>query len=141
MKQSTLQLSLDFLPASPSFINQTIRCSRKSLSFGFYIKMRSRSPSMSRSTNDLQLSSDAESDHPDHNTEDHSKVTNRGAPARHSRRQRSEVRSHLYPGANRREPGTKPEIPSIDLGTGLRTANILQLPVRRVARLRDIDLF
>ncbi|OGE51744.1 hypothetical protein PENARI_c012G00057 [Penicillium arizonense] len=55
--------------------------------------MRSRSPSKSRSANDLQFSSDAESDHPDHNTEDHSKVTNRGAPARHSRRQRSEYRS------------------------------------------------
>jgi hypothetical protein len=95
---------------------------------------------MSRSAND-QLSSDAESDHPDHNTEDHSKVTKRGAPARHSRRQRSEVRSHLYPGANRREPRTKPEIPSIDLGTDLRISNILQLPVQRVARLRDIDLF
>ncbi|KAJ5308991.1 hypothetical protein N7508_004370 [Penicillium antarcticum] len=45
---------------------------------------------MSRSAKDLQFSSDAESDHPDHNTVDHSKVTNRGAPARHSRRQRSE---------------------------------------------------
>ncbi|KAJ5747899.1 uncharacterized protein N7511_009595 [Penicillium nucicola] len=44
---------------------------------------------MSRSSKDLQFSSDAESD-PDYNTEDHSKVTNRGAPARHSRRQRSE---------------------------------------------------
>ncbi|KAJ6044810.1 hypothetical protein N7460_006165 [Penicillium canescens] len=95
---------------------------------------------MSRSAKDLQLSSDAESDHPDHNTEDHSKVTNRGAPARHSRRQRSEVRAHLYTGANRREPRTKPELPSIGLGTGLATSNTLQLPVQRVARLPGIDL-
>lgn len=105
----------------------------------FHIKMRSRSPSMSRSAKDLQLSSDAESDHPDYNTEDHSKVTNRGAPARHSRRQRSEVRSHLNTGANRREARTKSELPSIVLGTGLATFHILRLPVQRVARLLDID--
>jgi hypothetical protein len=95
---------------------------------------------MSRSAKDLQLSSDAESDNQDHNTEDHSKVTNRGAPARHSRRQRSEVRSHLYTGANRREPRTKPELPSIDLGTDLATFHILRLLVQRVARLLDTKL-
>ncbi|CDM26899.1 unnamed protein product [Penicillium roqueforti FM164] len=52
--------------------------------------MRPRSGSMNRS-------SDAESDQ-EHNQEsvnhtDHSVVTNRGAPARHSRRERSEYRS------------------------------------------------
>ncbi|KAJ5860862.1 uncharacterized protein N7529_008172 [Penicillium soppii] len=54
--------------------------------------MRSRSASMSGSYNDLKFNSDAESDNA-HNQQsvnqvDHSVVTNRGAPARHSLRER-----------------------------------------------------
>ncbi|KAJ5142897.1 uncharacterized protein N7515_001684 [Penicillium bovifimosum] len=52
--------------------------------------MRSRSPSLNRSRD---LPSDHEQHQKSDNTTDHSVVTNRGAPARHSRRQRSEYRS------------------------------------------------
>ncbi|KAJ5543233.1 hypothetical protein N7535_005663 [Penicillium sp. DV-2018c] len=51
----------------------------------------SRSPSLDRARD---LASHQEQDQkPGVNTTDHSVVTNRGAPARHSRRQRSEYRS------------------------------------------------
>ncbi|KAJ5362512.1 hypothetical protein N7541_003356 [Penicillium brevicompactum] len=49
-------------------------------------KLRARSTSMS-SNPDLQFSSDAESEH-GVNHIDHSVVTKRGAPARHSRKER-----------------------------------------------------
>ncbi|KAJ5170445.1 uncharacterized protein N7500_003228 [Penicillium coprophilum] len=51
--------------------------------------MSSRPRSVSRSSNE----SDRERNQESVNYTDHSVVTNRGAPARHSRRQRSEYRS------------------------------------------------
>ncbi|KAJ5788324.1 hypothetical protein N7457_003314 [Penicillium paradoxum] len=53
--------------------------------------MRSRSTSSTRSGSDA--GSNRDHNQQSVNTTDHSVVTNRGAPARHSRRQRSEYRS------------------------------------------------